>query len=234
LNPPAIVGEAVAGTEASRSSQVMRELEQRCKGIETYTFDVADLLAEVRSQKYYETWNYESFGQYVSAVLGMKERQAQYLVRIVQVSEVLGLPRSRYEHLGITKVREIFSLDPKGFFVNQELAQNEPMHDHILRLLEEAPQMSVAEVKEEVKRLKGLDGENSLVWCRVQMGKQAKAEVFDRALELCKMKLGSAGRDDEGKGIEYSDGSALEAICQDFLSDPNNAPEDQEEERLPE
>ena len=234
MNPPAIIGEAVAGAEASRSSHVMQELEKRCKGIEKDTFDIADLLAEVREHKYYEGWNYESFGAYVTAVLGMKERQAQYLVRIVQVSAFLGLPRSRYEHLGITKVREIFSLDPKGFFVNQELAQNEPLCDHILRLIEEAPQMSVVEVKEEVKRLKGLDGENSLVWCRAQMGKQAKAEVYDRALELCKMKLGSAGRDSDGNAIEYSDGAALEAICQDFLSDPNNRPEEAEEEEQPE
>lgn len=223
--PPAIVGEA----EAGRSSAVLKELEKLSKGIETDTFDIGELLAEVKSQQYFQSWNYESFNEYVDKALNMKPRKAAYLVRIVTVSEIMGLPRARYEKLGMTKVREIFSLDPNGFFVNQEKAQNEPMSGHILRLLDEAPDMTPTEVTAEVQRLKGLDKENTLVWARAKIPKAAKEQVYDVAIELAKARLGSVGREDDGTAIDYSDGAALEAICADFNSDPNNQPETEKE-----
>lgn len=230
INPPAIHGEAVAGQEAARSSLVMKELETLTKGIEKETFGIAELLAEVKTNRYYEAWNYENFGAYVKTALAMKERKAYYLVRMITVSEVMGIPRAKYEPLGIFKVREIFSLDPNGFYINNAEARNEPLNEHILRLLAEAPGMSTEQVQAEVRRLKGLDGENTLVWARVKMPKLAKEQVYDKAIELAKAKLGSAGRDDEGNAVEYSDGTALEAICQDFLSDPNNQPDEEEPE----
>jgi len=228
FNQPAIIGEAGAGQEAARSAEVLKKLESLTKGIEKETFDIAEPLAEVREQRYFELWNYETFWAYAAAALGIGKRQAQYLLRIVAVSEIMGIPRAKYENLGISKVKEIFSLDPHGFFTNHAAATNEPLHEHIAKLLDSASAMSFEDIKAEVARLKGMDKENSLVWIRTKMTKSAKENVYDKAVELARAQLGSAGRDEEGTAVEYSEGAALEVICSDFLSDPNNQPEETE------
>ena len=48
------------------------------------------------------------------------------------------------------------------------------------------------------------------------------------ARELARRLLGSAGREAEGLGKEYSDSACDEIICAAFLADPNNAPEPEE------
>lgn len=230
FNLPAIHGEAVAGQEAARSAEVLKQLETLTKGIEKETFDVAELLAEAKEQRYYERWNYESFWDYANKALGIGKRQAQYLIRILAVAGIMGLPRSAYESLGITKCKSIFSLNPHEFFINNDEAKNEPLHEHITRLLTEAEHMTTAEVAAEVARLKGLDKENALVWVRCQLTKSGKENVYDKAVELARANLGTAKRDEDGKAVEYSEGAALEVICQSFLVDPNNFPEPEEVE----
>lgn len=227
LNVPAVVGEAVAGQDAARSAEVLSKLESLTKGIEKETFDIGELLAEVREQKYFELWNYETFWEYADQALGIGKRQAQYLLRIVAVSEIMGIPRAKYESLGISKVKEIFSLDPHGFFVNHAEAKNEPLHEHITKLLDAADEWCLGDIKAEVARLKGLDKENSLVWVRAQMTKSAKENVYDKAIELARANMGTPARDSDGKAIEYSEGAALESICSDFVADPNNQPEEE-------
>lgn len=222
LNPPAIIGEAVAGQAAKRTAEVKQQLEHLNALVLDSTFDIAELLAEVKGGSYYGAWGYETFPDYVEQALDMKVRKAQYLVRIVNISKMLSIPRRVYETIKITKLREIFSLEPHDFYYNAATNENEPLSDHIKRLVGQANDMSLKEIVEEVKRLKGLVGDNELVYYTTCVTRSVKVNVIDAAREMARQKLGSRGKDAQGDNIEYSDGACEEIIHQEFLLDPNN------------
>jgi hypothetical protein len=223
----AIRGETISG----RAAEVRSQLEAISKRSNGLAFDTAQLLSEAKEHRYWED-DFESFGDYTQEVAGIKERAALYLVRIIQVSEQLGLPRARLEHIEISKLREIFSLNPDDFYVNQELQQNEPLSDHIARLLVEcdpqktSPALSVEQVKAQVKLLKGLvDGNDLVNMTKAKVTADCKANVTDPAVELAKRNIGSTRRDSEGDAVEPSDGAAWEVIASSYLADINSYPE---------
>jgi hypothetical protein len=222
LNPPAIIGEAVAGQAAQRAAAVKIQLEHLNSLVLDSTFDIAELLAEVKGGSYYGAWGYESFPEYVEKVLDMKVRKAQYLVRIVNISKMLDIKRTVYETIKITKLREIFSLEPQDFFLNPNTQQNEPLADHIKRLVNAANEMSLKEIVEEIKRLKGLVGDDELVYETLCVKRAVRDNVILPARELARQKLGSQKKDEDGDTVEYSTGACEEVIHADFLSDPNN------------
>jgi hypothetical protein len=223
--PAAIIGETVAG----RAAVVKKELAGLVSEIRESTFDMAELLSEVKGAAYYSAWGFESFADYVTAELDMKVRKAQYLVRIVQVCAQVGVMRKTYEPIGVSKLREITSLEPTESFWNAETSVNEPLVGHIIRLITKADEMTLQEVIDEVKRLKGLTGDDELVWMNFSVKRAVREGVVLPAIELAKQKLGSAGRDNEGQAIEYSDGAAIEVICADFSADPNNYTEESDD-----
>lgn len=229
LNPPAVIGEAVAGQAAKRAAAVKIELEHLNTLVLDSTFDIAELLAEVKGGSYYGQWGYETFGDYVEQVLDMKLRKAQYLVRIVNIAKMLDIPRTVYEEVKITKLREIFSLEPQDFFLNPDTNQNEPLSDHIKRLVAAANEMTLQEIVNEIKRLKGLIGDDELVFLTTCVKRAVRDNVILPARELARTKLGSQGKDTDGDNIEYSDGACEEVIHADFLADPNNQIEEAED-----
>lgn len=234
LNPPALHGETIAG----QAAKVRRELLVLAGNVQERTLDFAEKLYEAQTGGYYLQWGFESVADYAGIELGIKPRKAQYLCRIVKVCREVGVKREDYEPAGVSKLRTITSLNPKDFFYNREAQTNEPLVEHIVRLIAEAPDMDGEEVEQEVKRLKGMTGENSLVVRSFSVSQSCWTNVIKRAFELARRKLGSAGTDDEGKAKEYSDGTCIEIICQEFLNDPSNymeeANEDEKQIEIPE
>jgi hypothetical protein len=223
----AIHGETTSG----RAAEVRSQLEALAKRGNKLDLDRAVLLTESKHNRYWEE-EFDSFGDYTVSVAGLKERAAYNLVKIVEGSEALGIPLSRIEHLESSKLREIFSLNPEDFYVNQELQRNEPLHEHIARLLVEidpaktSPVLTQEEVKAQVKLLKGLTGENDLVpMTKAKVTASCKANVCEPAVELAKRNIGSTKRDNEGDAVEPSEGAAWEVIAQSYLADPNSYPE---------
>lgn len=226
LNPPvAVHGEAVAG----RAAAVRRELLKLDSSLEDMSFDLAELLAEVRGAALYGAWGFSTFEDYVSAELNTKLRRAQYLTRIVQVCTACGIERLDYQPAGITKLREITRLNPEGSFWNTETKESEPLKGHIQRLVKAAPQMKQAEVVEEVKRLMGLVGDDAMENRTFSWKRAVIENVIEPAQELARRKMGSAGRDEEGNAIDYSASAAEEVIHQEFLNDPSNYDEEPDE-----
>lgn len=223
----AIHGETVAG----RAAEVRSQLEALAKRGNKLDLDRAVLLTESKRNRYWEE-DFESYGDYTQQVAGLKERAALYLVSIVEGTETLGIPLARIEHLETSKLREIFSLDPNGFYVNNEEMRTEPLHEHIARLLTEidthktSPILSQDEVKAQVKKLKGLVGVNDLVsMTKAKVTADCKANVTDPAVALAKQNIGSTRRDNEGDAVEPSDGAAWEVIAANYLADVNSYPE---------
>jgi hypothetical protein len=170
----------------------------------------------------YSEWGFDSLGEYASIELGIKHRRAQYLARIARVCRDVGVVRADYEKVDVTKLREITTLNPKEKFFNQEEKKLEPMVDHIVRLIAEAPEMTTEEVDQEVARLKGMTGENAMVLRNYKVTLSAWENTISRCYESVRRRLGSKGRDGTGAAIEYPDGAVIEALCAEYNADPRN------------
>jgi hypothetical protein len=217
ISPPAVIGEAIAG----RSVYVRKQLSSLAHDLKKHTFDMAELLEEAKRGSLYTVWGYGSLAEYGMAELNLKHRKTQYLVRIVEVCNSLGIKREVYEKAGISKLREITSLDPSGYYVN-ESKEAEPLAKHMAEMILNPDEHTVEEISYNVFKLKGLDAEDRAVVRSFQVNNAAWEKTIKPAFELARRKLGSAGRDEEGNAREYPDGVCLEMICADFNADPNH------------
>ena len=214
---PAIVGEI----EAGRSSTVREKLENLVNNISKSNFDLAELLHEVKNKKYYFNYGFNTLREYCENI-NLKPAKAQYLSRMVEVMKAVALERPEYEPVGVSKLREITSLEPTGYWINDETNESEKLSDWIVKLTRAGRDMSLGEIKEIVKKLKGLTGEDELVWINFCVKKVVLEQTVRPALDLAKSVIGSKGRDEDGQAIEASDGEALEMLASAFILDPNN------------
>lgn len=219
LNPAAAIhGEAVAGDSAS----TRHALESLIASVNKSTFDIAELLYRVKHRSYYSAWGFNTFKGYVATLPDMKVRRSQYLTGIVEVMQALGIDRKMYEPLGITRLRDITSLDPNGSWTNPENGEAMPLADFIRGFVEKGIAMPQAELTQHVRTLKGLVGENDLVFLNMCLKRSALDATVRPALDLAKNWIGSVGKDDDGDSIDPSDGAALETLAIEYLNDPAN------------
>ena len=214
---PAIHGEV----EAGRSAKCRAEIENLVHSINTNTFDLAEVLYEAQSSKFYYTWGFNTFAEFIKDI-DLKTSKARYLARMVEIMNAVGIAREVYEPVGVSKLREITSLDPAGYWINDETGETEKLDGWIIKLTTAGKEMSLSEIKELVKKLKGLTGEDELIWLNICVKKIVLENTIRPALDLMKKVIGSKGRDEDGNAIEASDGEALEGVCAGFLLDPNN------------
>lgn len=212
-----------------RCIEVKKELKRLTQVMQLNTFYLAELFHEAQSHAYFLEWGYNNLGEFAQKELGIKERKAQYLARIIKVCRGVGLKPEHYEPAGISKLREITTLDPDGHWFNKETKNNEALDEHIVDLIAEAPDMTITEIKEAVAKLKDQTGEDRRVIRSYGITQSAWDNTVKPAMELARRNMGSAGRDEAGNAIEYSDGAIIEAICINYLQDPNNYAPDLEE-----
>lgn len=113
-------GKSETGTK-KWASKVRRRCKELAKELDTGYMEMARLLWQVydvpvdgdsKNRGWFREWGYDSFGDYAEAELGIQQRQAERLKRVVWVleAELQGLdPRVRHEiiKLGFSKVREL-------------------------------------------------------------------------------------------------------------------------------
>ena len=227
LNPQVIVGDAVAG----QSALLRKRMRLLAGDLVRHTFDLAEAFLLAQETRCYAEWGFESLPEYAEVELGVKPRKAQYLSRIAKVMRDCGLKRADYEGAGLTNLRAISTLDPKGTYYNREEKQHESLVDHIVDLVASAPELSTQGVEERVAHLKGLDGENALVTKSYTVTKSCYENTIKRCFESIRMRLGSAGRDGTGAAKEYNDGAVVECLAAEYNSDPRNFLEEQDESR---
>lgn len=217
MNEQVIVGEAVAG----RSATVRKQLLRMVSNMAVSTFDFIELIAEAQENNYASSWGFSSTVDYGTKELGLKKRKIQYLARIGKVCKEVGLTRSQFEPAGVSKLREITTLDPEGTFWNKDAHVSEPLDDHIVRLILDSDKMNVEQVEVEVARLKGQVGQDRRVLRSYSTDAATWTNVISAAIEKARKYLGSKGRDGEGNAVEYSEGACYECICAAFNADPN-------------
>lgn len=209
----AIYGES----EAGRSSKVRQYLESLRQTISNINYDLAELLVEAQEKNYFSEWG-TTLDEFVEQNLDIKARQAAYLMRIVKVSKSMGYHRTDIESIGISKLKEIFSLEPDNTWFNPDTQENEKIAGHIERLIVIAPSTGLEAIRAEVKRLKGLVGENDLTWNNYQTTRITKDNVILPGLEAFRKYLGSKGAVEKEGSTEYSEGFVYEMIFAEILS----------------
>ena len=224
----AIVGEVVAG----QSATLRKRMRILAADLTKHTFDLAEAFLLAQETRCYTEWGFESLPEYAELELGIKPRKAQYLARIAKVCRDCGVARKDYEPVGVTKSREITRLDPTISYYNAEEKHHEPLVDHIVRLIAEAPELSLVEIELEVARLQGMTGDNAMVMRAFKVTLSCWENVIAPCLESIRRRLGSAGRDGTGAAKEYTDGNCYEALCAEYSADPRNFMEDADESHV--
>ena len=224
----AIVGEVVAG----QSATLRKRMRILAADLTKHTFDLAEAFLQAQETRCYAEWGFESLPEYAELELGIKPRKAQYLARIAKVCRDCGVARKDYEPVGVSKLREITTLDPETSYYNVDEKKHEPLVDHIVRLIAEAPELSVVELEQEVAILKGMTGDNAMVMRAFKVTLSCWENVIVPCLESIRRRLGSAGRDGTGAAREYTDGNCYEALCAEYNADPRNFMEDTDESHV--
>ena len=218
------VGQEVAGE--TDAAQARKDLENLITNYNRSTLDIGFLLFKIKKNGYYKNYGYNSYIEFLEE-LDIKKRKSQYLTRIVDVMEQVGLERADFESVGVAKLREITSLEPTDeegdpAIYDDPDGQSHLISDIIKGLVVKGREMTLEEIKEYVRTIKGFVGDNELVWLNIQVNRQALIETIQPALDLAKKLLGTAKTDSDGVAQDYSDGKALEMISVDYLLNPAN------------
>ena len=209
-----IVGEV----EAGRAARIKKDVLKLIKGVSASSFDLADLLYEIKSNNFHVGYGHTSFSQYLKSLAesGMKYSKAYYLFRITENGASAGLKREEYEPVGLTKLRLISRLKPAGEF------NGVPMVMIIRELTLKALTMTPEEVSFEVDTILGLTDDESMVWINFKVKKNAREDVIKPAIALIKKHCPESQLvDEDGNVTEMSDGAALEMMAANLLGDPN-------------
>lgn len=218
VTPVAIHGDAVAG----ESAQLRNQLETLIDNVNKSAFDISDLCFKVKTQGHYAKWGFTTAQDYFKT-LPIKKRRIQYLTKIAEVMHAVGIERKDYEPVGIAKLREITSLNPKEIWKNPETGNETPIAEFIKGFIEQHASLDEETIKQHVKTLKGLVGDEDLVFLNLYIKRSVLNAVGRPALDLAKAHIGSVGKDDEGISQDPSDGAAFEVLAVSFLNDPQNS-----------
>ena len=204
-----IVGEAVAGEAAA----TLKQINKLVKGLSTNTFDLAELLHKVKSNKYYAP-KFNTFGEYAKT-LDLKVAKAYYLAKMVEVMNACGIPRQEYEPLGIAKIRLVIRVE-----LDKEFG-GKPNTEWVKALVKDGQSMTPQEIDTQVNKIQGLIGLDSIEWVNFPI-KQSAKQFWEQAVKLAQKNIGSVGQDEDGNFKDASIGRCAEIIALSYLQDPNN------------
>ena len=209
---PAVVGEAVAG----QATKVLAQIYDIIKDTNKHTFNLGELLYEVKKNKYYLKLGFDTFSSYGKS-LDLRITKLYYLSKIAETAEGVGIPRSVYEPVGTAKLRLISKIDLFDKDGKAVMYGDLTMAECVKGLFEKAKDLSLEEVQQVVEKLRGKTGDDAIVWLNIGITKAAR-EIVRQAIELMKLNIGTVGQDEDGKHVDASDGRAIELICADYLS----------------
>ena len=213
-----IVGEPVAG----QAKQIHKQIKALIHGMNVNTFDLVDVLHEMKSKKHYASLGYDTFSEYGKS-LDLKLSKTYYLAKIGDVMSACGIPRAEYEPIGIAKLRVITKLDlfdKDGKVITHD---GITMVEVVKAIADTAAVTDIEQIEAVVDKLQGKTGDNAEVWLNFKVKKIVRDNVVQPALELAKMNIGTVAKDEDGIAVEPSDSAALEGISASYLTDAANS-----------
>jgi hypothetical protein len=216
LTNTVLVGEAVAG----QAAQTRKRLEDLVTSTNRAAFDIGELAYQVKRGGDYA--GHTTFADYAKT-LDIKPQRLRYLSRIAEVFETVGIPRTRYESLGLAKCRAITSLNPSETWLNPQTGTQTPVSAFITEFVEHGSEMTLEKVQEHVRTLKGLTGENDIVWVNMPFIRSVVENILNPTAELTRRNIGSVAKDDEGISQDASMSRCVEVWAVDYKDNPANS-----------
>jgi hypothetical protein len=206
----AIHGDAVAGVKKmARAQEVLEQVDQLKSQMVNNRWELADLLEEIHDHDYHRERGFNDFDDYIDqGNFDVGSREARYLIKINRNSKKLEIPRDDLKKVAISKLKEVFTLDP------------ETQSDHIKRLVSAAQEQTLDAVRDEVRSVRGLDPADEFTWRNFRVTRASATEVIDPAIERARREWGDT-IDGEGNPKDISEGQAITAICADFNASPD-------------
>ncbi len=189
---------------SAESLAIKTRLLQIANSLEDSTFDISDLLLEAHDKSLHLENGFLRFGDWVESLgADISARQAGYYVNIGSKALRLNIDRPTLKKVKISKLKEIFSLDPDKF------------SSEMTALIAEAENLTLDQVKAKVAALKLKDGQE-LMFYRNYKFTESALKVVEDASEKCKAEVGDQVVG--GQIVEPSSSRLLELICGDYLS----------------
>jgi hypothetical protein len=157
-----------------RAEQLDKTIESLKVSIYDSYFGLGQALKDVRNGVYYKELGYQTLDDYADERHGFKYRKAAYLIAIVENCEAAGLTKEDVRGIEWGKMKEL-----------PELTE-----ENRAEWLKKAAELSVEDLKAEVKKSKGEDPPEKKITITFSFAEGQK-EVVDRALDLAAKLTGS-------------------------------------------
>jgi hypothetical protein len=220
--PPAIIE-----ADSRRSDEVRKRVQELDSTLTLSAFEQGDLFAEIKGHSYWNDWKFESFPDYLKkSGVDLSPREIEYRITISRVAKSLKVNKTLLAKARISKCKEIFSLNPEETVTDTATLAVESMADIIVKLVADAPNKSLKEIREIVKRLKGInateeDIAGELTWINLPVRRDAK-QIVVSAIELAVALSGTTLDMLTKEEKDISQAAALERISADFMASPDN------------
>lgn len=197
---------------ATRAVIVREALVELKDQVQSNVIEQAYLLKEAYDNAYYKVLGSTSFGEWIEEQidLDMSERSAWYLVNVARKAEELGISKDSLKASKISKLKEIFSLDPTDYGEDTK------------RLVESSASITLEQVKDKVAEIQG---QEPVTYMTLRIPRSVREGVINDAFELARRNYGSVVGED-GQARDISNSRCLELICAEYITDINNHPED--------
>jgi hypothetical protein len=189
--------------DTPRHEVVLQQIMQLKSDIMERSLELGRLLREARDNDYHLAWGYSRFGVWVELASGldMSERHAYDLIKVVERSEVLGIPDDVLTRVKISSLKAIMSLPDT----------TDP--ERVRELVHEAETMRVKDVQAVVGAIKQVQW----VYKHLKFSIEVDENVYCPAIERVRRLFGNTMNPD-GSPAELSESRAVELIMADFLS----------------
>lgn len=220
---PVIVEQpAVVREDTFRAETVINELIKLDRRHTMDAFERGDLFSEFVEGDYQHADHCQTLPEFLKKRgFELSPATIKSDIKNARYAKKLGIDRAALLRARVTKVKEIFKLDPEATFVDGATNEETSMSVVIADLIQRAPELSLAEIKAVVKQFNTADDEdNELVKDTVHYTRLQK-EVVDLAVDRMTKFSGVQKDEVTGEEKEISRGTAIERICGNFLADPN-------------
>jgi hypothetical protein len=198
-------GKAVLSKKA-QAEEIDSAIKDIRDGLKESFLDMCQLLAQLYNERLYHSLGYTSFNDYVAqAGLDLNVSVAYRMVKFANTVEALQIPKEKLLKVKPSKLLEIASLD------------REENKSQILDLINDGENMNIHEVREKVRKTKGLDATMMMTF---KVERSTYEEIITPAFEKVRQVAGSTVDEKTGEVTELTDSRVLEFLCAEYLHTP--------------
>ncbi|MFW6172322.1 MAG: hypothetical protein ACOC5T_01060 [Elusimicrobiota bacterium] len=202
-------GNRLSITEAVREiTKILVTIHDKAK------ISLAEMLHEIYSKSYFNTWGYEKFMDYVEEELDFQYRQAMYLIEIYQeLVEKRKIPIDFLRNKSWTKLREIAGKTKDESITTEE----------VRKLIEDSDEMTVEEVVYRARELSSTSDTEE-----IEKTHRITFTLYEEQYENVKKALDAA----EEVSTSVKPGANLDLICTEFIASHMHGDKEAEVRRI--